>query len=115
MNEIYKIDADSYGEMFNGFPEEKLAREVITTAGVDAFDAIEISGCMFVAGDCVEACTEPDDVPAFFSVYLHWKTGGVECVGDLATAERARAYAAQIRDAFGWPIEIDRTDTGDRS
>lgn len=103
------IDADGDGPTIGDVTESRLAREVISTAGADAFDAIEISGCMFVAGDCVEPCTNPDDVPAFFSVYLHWTTGGVECVGDFATAERARAYAGQIRDAFGWPIEVDRT------
>ncbi|AEY69513.1 hypothetical protein AH2_0002 [Burkholderia phage vB_BceS_AH2] len=106
------IDADGDGPTIGDVMESRFAREIISTTGADGFDAIEISGCMFVAGDCVEPCTNPDDVPAFFSVYLHYAEGhghGVECVGDFATAERARAYAAQIRDAFGWSVEIDRT------
>jgi hypothetical protein len=106
------IDADGDGPTIGDTTESRYARDIVTTFGADAFDAIEIGGLMFVNGDCVEPCTEPSDVPAFFSVYLHYADGhghGVECVGDFATAARARAYAAQIRDVFGWPIAIDRT------
>lgn len=119
MNKIYMIDADGDGPTIGGVTEARDARWIIGIYGVGAFDAIEIGGLMYVngAGD-VEPCTEPDHVPAFYSVYLHYAEGhghGVECVGDFATAERARAYAGQIRDVFGWPVEIDRTNAGDCS
>ncbi|WP_261503557.1 hypothetical protein [Burkholderia multivorans] len=112
MEKILMIDPDGDGPTIGGVTEARDARWLIGIYGVEAFDAIEIGGLMFVSDGIVEPCIEPDDVPAFYSVYLHYAEGhghGVECVGDFATAERARAYAAQIRDAFGWPIAIDRT------
>ncbi|MDN7744694.1 hypothetical protein QZM78_11620 [Burkholderia multivorans] len=106
------IDDDCVGPTIGGVEEFRSARWLIGRCSADAFDAIEIGGMMFVSDGIVEPCTEPDDVPAFYSVYLHYANRpgrSPDCVGDFATAERARAYAAQIHDAFGWPIAIDRT------
>ncbi|KVN83507.1 hypothetical protein [Burkholderia ubonensis] len=108
------IDADGEGPTIGDVTESRYARDTIATDGTNAFDAIEISGCMFVAADCIEPCTNPSDRPAFFSVYLHYAEGhghGVECVGDFATADRAREYAGRIRDAFCWPIAVDRSQS----
>ncbi|HEM8495343.1 MULTISPECIES: hypothetical protein [Burkholderia] len=106
------IDDDCVGPTIGDLEECRSARWLIGRCGADAFDAIKIGGMMFVNDGIVKPCTEPDDVPAFYSVYLHYANRpgrSPDCVGDFATVERARAYAAQIHDAFGWPIAIDRT------
>jgi hypothetical protein len=49
-------------------------------------------------------CEVDDANPEFFSVYVHVKTGGVECVGDFATHELATQYAAELAEKYVWPI-----------
>jgi hypothetical protein len=104
----YAIDPDGIDPQVDGFRSERWGIAAVLASGADAFDAIEISGCT-ADDDFVEVLTDPDGVPSFYSVYLHQVEGGVVCIGDFATAERARTYAGQFRDAFGWPITVDRT------
>lgn len=79
---------------FGDLEEYRSARWFIGRHGADAFDAIEIGGMMFVNDGIVKPCTEPDDVPAFYSVCLHYANRpgrSPDCVGNFATVERARA------------------------
>lgn len=102
MKRVYAIEADGEGPVIAGVTESRMVCATIASETSDVFDAIEISGCAFVGGDAVARC--PAATAEFFSVYLHYRDGGADCVGDFATVERARAYAGQIRDAFGWPV-----------
>lgn len=117
MEMVHKIDADGDGPTIGGFTESRMARNTIETDTPAAFDAIEIAGC--TEHDGIVERVAGDEPAHFFSVYLHYAEShghGVECVGDFATVERAGAYAAQIRDAFGWPITVDcarRDQAGD--
>ncbi|KVD68733.1 hypothetical protein WI88_32765 [Burkholderia ubonensis] len=101
MKRVYGIDADAVGPVVAGFTENRMVCATIAAETSDAFDAIEISGCI-ERNAFVERCAAAH--ADFFSVYLHYRDGGADCVGDFATIERARAYAGQIRDAFGWPV-----------
>lgn len=68
------------------YPPEKL----------DDYDAVEIRGVQQHEGHC-----EVNDLdPHFFSVYLHVKEGGVNCVGDFGQFAWANRYA----EAFGLPV-----------
>lgn len=71
------------------------------------YDAIEIRGVRVVGRDPSTGKTEleVDDVnPVFWSVYLHRKEGGVECVGDFATRPLADAYAHELSQTYGYRI-----------
>lgn len=70
------------------------------------FDAIEVHG--------VEATSpEPgifpvievnDESPEFYSVYLHRREGGVDCVGDFSLLADAKAYALELSLIYAWPV-----------
>lgn len=49
-------------------------------------------------GDFVEPC-EPENAD-YWGVYLHQKTGGVQCVADLPNKELAEAFAAVIKAIY---------------
>jgi hypothetical protein len=70
------------------------------------YDAIEIQPVSDLYAHPEEGMVcETDYVnPTFFSVYLHLKTGGVECVGDHGTHALALAYASELSEEHGWPI-----------
>ncbi|HDR9068186.1 TPA: hypothetical protein QDA90_003494 [Burkholderia vietnamiensis] len=73
----------------------------------DRFDALEIQGVReFVDPSNSDAsfCEVDNESPQFFSVYVHYRTGGVECVGDHGSHELAAAYANALSEAHGWPI-----------
>lgn len=64
------------------------------------FDAIEISGVEDLGNGIVEVSDKPD----FWSVYLHMKEGGVQCVGDFTRLENAKDYAESLSKKYGWEI-----------
>ncbi|NNM52102.1 MAG: hypothetical protein HKM02_07740 [Pseudomonadales bacterium] len=69
----------------------------------DEYDALEIHGVrnLYLPGDSRGTCCEVDeDNPQFFSVYVHAKAGGIECVGDFATHNLARSYAKELADKY---------------
>lgn len=71
------------------------------------YDGLEIQGVRnsIQPGDQHNSCCEPDNEnPQFFSVYVHMKEGGVECVGDFATHASAIAYAKELSTKYSWPI-----------
>ncbi|MDN7629700.1 hypothetical protein [Burkholderia cenocepacia] len=71
------------------------------------FDAVEIHGVRHFpnAADPARTCCEvDDDNPSFFSVYLHFVTGGVMCCADLPTHLDALHCARVIARRHGWPV-----------
>lgn len=50
------------------------------------------------------ACEVDNENPQFFSVYVHLKEGGVECVGDFGTHLLAGQYAKELSMKYGWPV-----------
>lgn len=63
------------------------------------FDTIEIHGVR----QCDGYVEQDDETPDFFSVYLHFETGGLVCVGDHATYEMALLHASDLTKKYGWP------------
>lgn len=84
---------------------DRFAGSVIAGCEAD-FDAIEVQGVRYIPVPGQEAKeVEVDNLhPEFFSVYVHRKTGGVDCVGDHATHTLAQAYAAELSKKYGWPV-----------
>ena len=66
------------------------------------YDAVEIQG---VREDPVSNSIGVDNEnPEFFSVYLHLKEGGVECIKDFSTLKEAQLFAADIASKHVWPL-----------
>lgn len=73
----------------------------------DSYDALEIHGVReYTDPNDIEAriCEVDDEEPQFFSVYVHLKSGGVECVGDFTWFGDALEYAEALRMQHGYPI-----------
>lgn len=88
------------------FPAFRYANRLIRDAP-GQFDAVEIHGVQQfpdAAHPARTCCEVDDDNPSFFSVYLHFVTGGVICCADLPTHRRALRYARAITRRYGWPV-----------
>lgn len=71
------------------------------------YDGIEIHGVRNLNAPDDPAgtmCEVDDETPEFFSVYVHCRQGGVECVGDFATGALAETYAHELLVKHGWPV-----------
>ncbi len=81
--------------------------EGIVQGHTHLYDAIEIQPVSDLLQDgSDQRYVEPDyENPTFFSVYVHLKGGGVECVGDHGRHSRALAYAMELSTEHGWPIK----------
>ncbi len=70
---------------------------------IQQFDGLEIHPCRTEhaedGGTFIEQC-EPESAE-FWSVFGHYKTGGVSCFEDFPTEAQARAFAARLLEA--WP------------
>lgn len=72
------------------------------------FDAVEMAPCQLVnelsEGWDVERIDDPKETDkiAFWSVYLHYITGGVDCVADFETREEAETLVALLE----WQLEV---------
>lgn len=64
----------------------------------DKYDAVEIAGCI----ETLEYIERVDDdrEPQFWSVYLHLKEGGCECVADVNTQKQAQELAEVLEYAL---------------
>lgn len=72
-------------------------------------DAIEVAGVKDY-GEFCERTDGTNEVPDFWSVYVHSRDWGCECVGDYATPENALADAEEIRIAYAphlTPVDIE--------
>lgn len=74
--------------------------EAVLKEGVEQFDAVELHG-VSRCGDDIEV---DDTNPDFFSVYLHLKSGGVDCVGDYGMQRFAELRAREIARILHLPL-----------
>lgn len=72
----------------------------LTEGDIAASDAIEIQGVR----EDDEVCEVSDSDPHFFSVYVHLKEGGCQCVGDFGSYLKAHDYAETLAKRHGWEI-----------
>jgi hypothetical protein len=82
------------------------------------YDAVEVHGVRNYADVGEDAtCYEIDNLtPTSFSVYVHLKNGGLDCVGDFGRYADASKYGAEVSATYGWPVrnfvlEQHRTST----
>ncbi|MCU6501999.1 hypothetical protein LPN04_29825 [Rugamonas sp. A1-17] len=72
------------------------------------YDAVEVHGVRDKIGDAGnggETCVEIENVhPKFFSVYIHLKDDGLECVGDFEAYADARTYADELAKQYSWKV-----------
>jgi hypothetical protein len=69
------------------------------------FDALEIAPCRVVGHDSlgneiVEPCDDAPEEVAFWTVYGHYRTGGVDAFEDFATEAEAVAFHDQLIAAY---------------
>lgn len=75
--------------------------------GGENFEAIEIGGCRDIVNPDDETdltAERDDDDPEYFSVFLKYRGGGLDCVADFVLYESAIAYAQTLQKQYGWPI-----------
>ncbi|KFC72596.1 MULTISPECIES: hypothetical protein [Massilia] len=70
------------------------------------YDAVEVHGVRnFASGTDNGTCYEIDNItPTSFSVYVHLKEGGLDCVGDFGKYDDAVQYGAEVSAGYGWPV-----------
>lgn len=70
------------------------------------YNAVEVHGVRnFASATDNGSCYEIDNLmPASFSVYVHLKEGGLDCVGDFGRYDDAVQYSAEVSAEYGWPI-----------
>lgn len=70
------------------------------------YDAVEVHGVRnFASGTDSGTCYEIDNItPTSFSVYVHLKEGGLDCVGDFGKYDDAVQYGAEVSAEYGWPV-----------
>lgn len=81
--------------------------DAIIDGNPSAYDAIEVHGVRNISepNDPNGTCFEVDNEnPELYSVYLHLVVGGVECVGDFSTHEKALVYADELASAHSWEV-----------
>jgi len=82
---------------------DRYADAVISNGRAVDFDAIEIHGVRAV-NESGTICEINDNDPDTFSVYVHRKEGGIECVGDFSNAELATSYAEELGSLHTWKV-----------
>lgn len=92
--------ADPLVEIFDRF-----ADSIIGCFAHD-YDAVEVHGVRNLASDTDDGtCYEIDNLnPTSFSVYVHLKEGGLDCVGDFSKYDDAAKYGAEVGAGYGWPV-----------
>lgn len=45
-----------------------------------------------------------DENPDSWSVYVHLRAGGIDCVGDFGTQELAADYGRELAEKYGWAL-----------
>ncbi|QHS09009.1 hypothetical protein [Sinimarinibacterium sp. NLF-5-8] len=70
---------------------------------MSVFDAVEVHGCTVVddydGREIIEQTA--DGVPDFWSVYLHYKSGGLDCIADFRDEHQAKLFADQMARQHG--------------
>jgi hypothetical protein len=86
-----------------GVTQTKEAIMTTTTPSFNEFDALEIQPCTVVGHggmneELVEPC-EPEDA-AFWTVYGHFRTGGVDAIEDFPSEAEAVAFRDRLIAAY---------------
>lgn len=70
------------------------------------YDAVEVHGVRNLVSAADDGtCYEIDNInPTSFSVYVHIKDGGLDCVGDFGKYGDAAQYGAEVSGQYGWPV-----------
>lgn len=70
------------------------------------YEAVEVHGVRnFASTSDDSTCYEIDnESPMSYSVYVHLKVGGLDCVGDFSKYEDAAKYGKEIGSQYGWPV-----------
>jgi len=70
------------------------------------YDTVEVHGVRnFASGTDNGTCYEIDNLtPTSFSVYIHLKDGGLDCVGDFGRYDDAVQYGDEVGAEYGWPV-----------
>lgn len=86
--------------------DDRIGDQVIGANAIN-FDAIEVQGVREVV-DLDDPSSNSIEVnnanPDFYSVYVHRKAGGVECIGDHGSHTLAAQYASELSEKYGWPV-----------
>jgi hypothetical protein len=104
--EVYKLLETAWAE-FNQEPSEDIAKQSgdtllfeVTVFPYDGeeWNAVEVEPvCYLNKEDHTQGCEVCEESEAdFYSVYLRQSCGGVQCIADCTTKERADAFAALI-------------------
>lgn len=100
-----KVDADKPFKVTEDLKDE-YAHGIIGDRPGD-YQGIEVQGVrnQYPEGDPLGTAIEVDnDNPEFYSVYVHLKVGGSECVGDFGSPVLARDYAQRLHVQYGWLV-----------
>ena len=84
---------------------DRYADSIMTEPGL--YDAIEIHGVrdLNIGSPDGSTCCEIDDIfPQFYSVFVHLKEGGIDCVGDFGSHTMAKRYAKELANKFGFHV-----------
>lgn len=70
------------------------------------YDAVEVHGVRnFASSTDNGTCYEIDNLtPTSFSVYVHLRDGGLDCVGDFGKYDDAVQYGAEVSAEYEWPV-----------
>lgn len=94
--------------IFNAIPTLPAVYKQLSEISKAEFDGIELEAIAVVlVRDTFMArvVRSPfDGKPHLYSVYLHQRSGGVQCVADFATPQEAIAYGGRIAEACGLPV-----------
>jgi hypothetical protein len=92
--------AEPTAELFDRYADS------VVSCYAHLYDAVEVHGVRNYADGSDDAtCYEIDNLtPASFSVYVHMKDGGLDCVGDFGRYGDAVKYGAEVSAMYGWPV-----------
>ena len=67
------------------------------TETLDGFNGMEVNGCILLPGGVCEVCLD-EDLAEFWTVYGHWRTGGVRALWDCPTKQEAHDLARKCEE-----------------
>jgi hypothetical protein len=113
MNNVLQLPAPAGASLQTAAPAAELPLEIfdryadsVIGCFVQQYDAVEVHGVRnFASGTDSGTCYEIDNItPTSFSVYVHLKEGGLDCVGDFGKYDDAVQYSAEVSAEYGWPV-----------
>ena len=85
---------------------DRYVQDIVGFFYAHLYDSVEVHGVRNLAtGIDGHTCYEVDNItPTSFSVYVHLKGGGVDCVGDFSRYADAAQYGVEVGGEYGWPV-----------